>query len=77
MASQMPFPAPITSDAEDLLTVLARRPFAGPVRRSPDRDQLRKRGYITSHTPDFRHGQDTHWVLTAAGLAYLAGRGTS
>lgn len=67
-----PAPTPLIAEAEDLLGVLARRTMAGPVRRTPGRDQLRKRGLIESYTPDFRTGQDTHWVLTPLGLAYLA-----
>lgn len=72
-----PAPTPLTEEAERLLAELARRPLVGPLRRSVERDRLRRLGLIISHTPDFRKGQDTHWLVTAKGAAHLAGRVTA
>jgi hypothetical protein len=62
---------PLSPDELELLQAVSARPFPGPLRRSAEKDRLRKLGLIEADRRDFREGQDFSWIVTEAGRRRL------
>lgn len=62
----------LTEEEVALLAYVAARKIAGPLGHSPERDRLRRVGFLEGTAKDMRQGQDTTWVVTKEGAAFLA-----